>query len=597
MAKGKGKGRRTPHRSATRGRAAVRRHPAAPAPEDLELARGLREAMRGAPLSTATLVSQMIEYTEAGDDEGAPPLAAAPTLANLVESLIGIPIAETTAALHVMATLLTDEVMATRIRRELAGRKHPMPIDVAELASLRITRAVTMTIPGDVGEDVMLELTGPGVRDVTLMTYVDFRGGPFLKDAFLMPSSLEQAKAQMREIAERDGFAPDYPEVSLADARARLEAAMATYGSREHMLEPQEMWPGLRPLLRFLLAHLPTGGSGYPGDAGIPMALDDFGLDALDEDFEEEAHDLAHAFLAAYLGSEEAEAIGDDDLIHDVAHEFAAIIVGEDEQYSWETIDIERVMTRVLPPLMPAELKEYCRAPEVLQAFVRHCHAVAGVEEAVDFRVGMEIARWVPDYLRMREDPGVVAIRNALETAALAAESIGLSYGDPAVEILGSVEALATLDDEPLPDEPLDVSGVPADIVERVRRMSALADGAIARLYDDVELRTAARRLIAKVAAGDPAIFRRKSGDEMGAAALVWLVAKANDQIGESWTLTVGELMDHFGLKGSPSQRAQPMLGAIGGSTDYDGRIRLADPLLLTSETRAELLDWFGDPH
>lgn len=48
--------------------------------------------------------------------------------------------------------------------------------------------------------------------------------------------------------------------------------------------------------------------------------------------------------------------------------------------------------------------------------------------------------------------------------------------------------------------------------------------------------------------------------------------------------------MEHLGLKGSPGQRAQPMLRALGlreGDWAYDPELRSAD--LRTSDVRAEI--------
>ena len=45
----------------------------------------------------------------------------------------------------------------------------------------------------------------------------------------------------------------------------------------------------------------------------------------------------------------------------------------------------------------------------------------------------------------------------------------------------------------------------------------------------DVEYRTACRRLLARVAAGDPAVFRRRASSATAAAAICWIVGKDND--------------------------------------------------------------------
>ena len=46
----------------------------------------------------------------------------------------------------------------------------------------------------------------------------------------------------------------------------------------------------------------------------------------------------------------------------------------------------------------------------------------------------------------------------------------------------------------------------------------------------DVEYRTVARRVLARVASRGPAVFRRKGRTETAAAAVVWIAGKANGQ-------------------------------------------------------------------
>jgi hypothetical protein len=63
--------------------------------------------------------------------------------------------------------------------------------------------------------------------------------------------------------------------------------------------------------------------------------------------------------------------------------------------------------------------------------------------------------------------------------------------------------------------------------------------------------------------------------------------------------LTVEELLDWFGVKGSMSSRAEPMLRALGvDPVDRVGSMNLQAADLLTSERRREIIDdrnlWIG---
>ena len=85
-------------------------------------------------------------------------------------------------------------------------------------------------------------------------------------------------------------------------------------------------------------------------------------------------------------------------------------------------------------------------------------------------------------------------------------------------------------------------------------------------------------------------IFRRRSRDETAAAALCWLVARANGALSYFGRVQSQDLMAHFGLTGSPSQRAVPMRAAI-GRPPYENK-GLGSPRYLTSNRRHWLILW-----
>jgi len=112
--------------------------------ENQNLLQSLRQAMRsGEPLDLLAVVSGFLEVT---DPRSRDPLARNEqrlTLADLVESFIRTPYAETTAALIAIKSLVVDEVLAARIGRELESRRHPTPywltgLDQARAGSRRV---------------------------------------------------------------------------------------------------------------------------------------------------------------------------------------------------------------------------------------------------------------------------------------------------------------------------------------------------------------------------------------------------------------------------------------------------------------------------
>ena len=156
---------------------------------------------------------------------------------------------------------------------------------------------------------------------------------------------------------------------------------------------------------------------------------------------------------------------------------------------------------------------------------------------------------------------------------------------------VGGRTQLMNLEEDPLPDEPFEWADVPDDIRPVVQEVLDSCDRCADELLD-VEHRTAMRRLLSRAAVGDPAAFRRKASPTRGAAAVAWVICRANDTVGGYWSgLTTKDLLAWFGLKGSVSQRAEPYLRANGvdphrlyGSTD------LGAVDLLTSTQRAAII-------
>ncbi|MGZ4616004.1 MAG: DUF6398 domain-containing protein, partial [Actinomycetes bacterium] len=145
------------------------------------------------------------------------------------------------------------------------------------------------------------------------------------------------------------------------------------------------------------------------------------------------------------------------------------------------------------------------------------------------------------------------------------------------------------LDDEPLPDEPFAWERVPEDVHGRVSEVLDLVDRCCDALLD-TEYRTAARRLLAAVAAGDPEIFRRRGRADTAAGAICWLVTRTNRRF-DAGDLQVKQLLGFFGLgTSSVSQRSAVMRQAIGVDPYALGDVELESLDYLTSARRREIL-------
>jgi hypothetical protein len=158
-------------------------------------------------------------------------------------------------------------------------------------------------------------------------------------------------------------------------------------------------------------------------------------------------------------------------------------------------------------------------------------------------------------------------------------------------DTVGGVEALCALDDRELPDEEFRWDGIADDIRPRVGAVLALCDRVCDEMLD-VEHRTACRRLLARIATGGPAVFRRRSRAETAAAAVCWLVGRANDTFhANQGQLRIKDVLAFLRVSGTtPSPRAETLLRAAGIPWPASGPVELGSPDYLVSARRRVII-------
>ncbi|WP_108719167.1 hypothetical protein [Miniimonas sp. S16] len=575
------------------------------------------------PMALLELVSTMVASLEPDVDPMAREQDAdGPTLDDIVTALRGTALRQTDAVLLVLAEMLPDPDLRTQLRREVAQRRHALPGWLLRAERIRPVRAALFAdVLGD-GDDVVLEIELPTRRALTLVVYIDTNLGTIVKTAFAIASSLEDVIEIHHENAvEGQTVEP----LSLADARARIEEAVAAGRATFPPVEDDE-WPALRPFTEWMARLLPEGGS-------APQ-------------WEEPTQAILERYRTQFFASPHARGLdgspgSDARSIVDMLMSFGS------SQGTGDPLRVSPVTTEILlldwvPRKVVADVAYLDQVPTVHRGFVRFAHEQRGVPAERTRETLAALDQLEPEYRTIIRSPrhqGPMALLERLgaippagpdgeppdqatflaqlaaqlgpEGAAMLAQ---LGIEDPAeldtptwllrrlANDVGGREALDTLDIERLPlSEQLVLDGVPADIHDRLRRIDALLAPAAASLYGE-ELRTAARRVLARVAVGDPAIFRRRSKDDTTAAAVLWIAAKVNREVAYGET---GLLAEAFGLTAVPVQRATPMLRALGveDRTYWSYDAALGDPDLLTSERRLaivqrrdDLLDWIeGD--
>ncbi len=558
--------------------------------EEQHLIRQVRQALRSEqPLDLLVLVSSLIAAIDSRQRHPLQQDELGVGLPELVETFIGTDLAETTAALQVIGALTSDELLVARIEKELRGRRQPMPAWLGALDELSVDRVHQMThVLGD-GDDYFLEARLPGTDPFVAVVYVDHNLGTVVKDAFLAPQGLENVLALAEEHREDEDqvLSP----FDLATARAIIGEAI------EHgaMLFPpceSETWPLCRPLVERLVRALPPGGR-------VP--------DRPEWSEDELAH-LREDFFASSYGR---TLDGDDEqaLLESVT--WFGTDYGPGDPLRWSPVNVEMLLVDWVPRKIVADVAYLSLLPNLLRGFIRYTHDRRGLRALHTEATLAAVDRWEPEYQRLIRSDRPQGVRAIARILLDAQNEMGVPDDDDddldqymlgrLAEAVGGRGVLEHLQVEPLEDEAFDWSAIPDDVRDRVGEVLELCD----RFADDVldlEHRTAIRRLLARATANDPQIFRRKGPPERAAAAVCWVIGKANRSVGDSWSgVQAQELQAWFGLTGSVSGRAEVFLKAIGIDPHRQyGGMDLASVDYLTSERRSEIIEqrdrWLAYP-
>ena len=531
----------------------------------VDIQRALRSGEPLGLLAQASTLLTLVDTREYGFGrrEGGPPY----TVQDLVTMFLDVRRIETSALLAVIAELADDDLMAVRIRRELAQRDDRLPEWLTRLGEAEVHRAVEMVhVLGD-GDNVNLALRLADGHDLTAVVYIDHNVGTLVKDAFVVPETIDGLETLMR--SKMDDPDTEWRELPLADARARITDAIELAAMTVPPFET-ETWPVCRPIVEWLVRKMPPGGTGYVrpewGDKDRQQLIDRFFASSFGAPLDDADHrsllDSVVWFGAGY---------------------------GPGDPLRWSPVAVEIILDDWIPRKLVADADYLSNAPDLLRAFVRFCHAERGIRAELTSETLTAIDRYEPEYqrtIRSRRPEGPADPTEWMRDH-------GTFMRKLLVEAAGGDEALHTLDDVPLPDEEFDWTGIPDDVHAKVAEVVALCDRCCDEVLD-VEYRTACRRLLARVAAGDPAVFRRKARSSTAAAAVCWIVGKDNDLFSPlGGRMLVKDLLAHFGLEqGGVSQRANTMLKAAG----YDPSahlwdIRLGSPELLVSARRRRLIE------
>ena len=216
---------------------------------------------------------------------------------------------------------------------------------------------------------------------------------------------------------------------------------------------------------------------------------------------------------------------------------------GIGEPLNWSPTRAEVFMLDWVPRKLVAGPRVLRKIPALLRAFVAFGHEQIGLRDDLTAETLKAIDHFGPAYrtaitgprstgpLGLLERAGIFNPRGTSDPEWNPPEWDRLEYLDRRV---GGRHALDALDDRPLPDDAFCWAGIPDDVHPIVADVLAHCD-ALCDQRLDIEHRTAVRRLLAKVAAADPGVFRDSTRADTVAAALCWIVGKANGVFDQRW--------------------------------------------------------------
>ncbi len=540
------------------------------------------------PLELLALVSSLLSALEPGtrDPFQREPDPEAPTIESVLATFFDVQARETSALLAALTGLSGDEMLRRRAHREIVTRAHPLPRWLLELPRTTVVpRAVEVVhVLGD-GDNVLVGAELPGGAQLTAVIYIDHNAGTVVKDGFVVPLPIDELVEQMMAVADdQDTEARD---LAPADARARITESIE-HGALVYPPYESDSWPACRPLVTWMVEKLPSGGVGY--------RRPEWGEAATAE--------LTERFLASPHGA------GFDDADHRSLLEsllWFGTDYGSGDPLGWSPTRVEILLLDWLPRKIVADAEFLAKAPDLLRALIRFSHDQRTIRTALTDETVGAVDEFEPEYQRLVRSPrpqGPAALLAAMGLPIGDGAGFELEPGDEPAELpefgleslartVGGEQALSDLDMTPLPVEDFAWDTVPPDVHDRVREVLELVDDCCAALLDK-ECRTACHRLLSRAAAADPDIFRRRGRADTAAAAVCWVIGKANALFDPRSVphLQVKTLGAHFGLAQSTfSQRSAPFLRAVGVNPDEQyGRLDLGSPDYLTSARRARLI-------
>jgi len=136
--------------------------------------------------------------------------------------------------------------------------------------------------------------------------------------------------------------------------------------------------------------------------------------------------------------------------------------------------------------------------------------------------------------------------------------------------LVGGEGQLLDLEPRTLPDEAVQVNGLPDHPRDKILRVDAELTR-VTELLLGSEIRTAARRLVVRAFTAQPSLLRSSASEEVVACAALTAVAKANDMVGSGRVVPASLLRTMFNLRSPPHDKVQALTRAVAPEAAFLG--------------------------
>ena len=458
----------------------------------------------GEPLALLELAALFLAVVDPRSHDPFQPRTRRPTREQLLGSFLDAPLPETSALLAAVAALSRDDVLRRRVSHEIADRAHALPSWLAELSrATAAPEAVEVTHPLGDADDVIVSVTLPDGHALTAVVLIEHNLGSIVKDAFVVSGPLDELVATIQATRLSEPDMVDGP-LSPADAKVRITEAVEQ-GARTFPPTETETWPMCRPLVEWMVALLPDGGTGYERR----------------EWTDEETDDLARRFRASRFAAG----------VDDPGDMLSSLLwfgtgYGPGDPLHWSPTAVEILLLDWIPRKIMADVEVLAAAPDVLRAFIRFCHHERGIRPGLTDETIAAVDVFEPEYQELiRSDrlQGPEALLAAMGLHDRARTPIRASRGrrDHARHASRGGrrrEGTRRAGRRAVAGRAVRVGRGSGRRATTGSARCSISSSAAVRSCSTREYRTACRRLLADVAAGDPEIFRRRGrrGDRGG---------------------------------------------------------------------------------